>query len=307
MNKETLVEIIRRIGEEQVLPEHGILLNLEISTSKESVMTPLVEHLSAKGGACLTNRVAEAVKQGERVVLFDDIFMGTGQLNDMKVMCCLVRESATSSWSGYRLVSLPSEGKSGVQYVAPSKDDLLAVFGSLLVAEQQRHIDSVEYQTVPQIGSIDFAPLMHYFDRMPPSVRVAPLSSELIVACAERGWNLYQLRENRIYSKSGPAQHLLIGETYSVVPACVDPKSAAQILAARGHAKETGQTFHVSCPGVPSGFAPSGLFITRHVVGFEPRGVIQFAMPYANLLHCIQSGHWSSYNRAAVPSGQVPN
>nr|MDO8642157.1 hypothetical protein [Candidatus Woesearchaeota archaeon] len=308
MDKNQIVDLIQRIDQEQVSPEQGILLNIECSAPQESVMIPFVKHLAVKGSDQLADRVAEAVARGERSLLFDGIFIDSGLVHDMAISSCLVRDASGHLWSGYRLVSRSPDGKSGLQYAAPNKDELFEVLGSLLIAQQEQHIDSVAYQTIPRLHSATHTSVMHHFDRLPPAVRVAPSSSELIAACAERGWNLYQLRENRIYSKSGPAQHLLVGEKYSIVPTCTDPTSAAHIMAARMHANETGQTFHaVSCSGVPHGFAPSGFSLTRQFLVFEPHENPSKATPYSSFLSCIDSGHWSSYDSTALPSRPKPS
>ncbi len=313
MNQAELVDVVNRINAESFPPDKHILLNVECaSTDLELLTRTFAEYVVSQAADLILEKAKSAATAGKKRFVADTIMFAAAHVQDMALAYNLSATDASRTvWSGYRVVLAPEPLSSCIQYIAPSKEDISVLIGRILVGGQEKKLASVGYHPVPLLRTPDpdnHTATSRYFNRLPPSAFVAEESSNLIAAFARRGWNLYQLRDNRIYSKSGPAQHLLVGDKYSIVPACADPTSAAHIMAARIHATETGQTFHVvSCPSLPTGFVLSGFSLTRQLIVFEPRENSGKASPYSSLLSCLDTGHWSSYDSTALPSRPKPS
>ncbi len=296
MKPADLAEIIHRLSTESFPEDQGIVANLELLPSCQvtDIMPILMEHLLRK---FKTN-----LKPGRHLAA-----AGGGSRTDITFNFFILPDDTSSRYHGFR--GLVADGQPCVfQYAAFGRDELVDMLGAVLLGEKADGISTVAYCPLPFLQTNTPQRMIHYFDRFPPALLLPEGSSALITAMAERGWNLYPIYADKIYSKDGPAEHLLIGECYSIVPACFDPTSAAQIVAARKHAKETGQTFHVlSCNGPPSGFAPTRLLILREAVVFDPSDRVKRVMEYADFTLCLNEGHWSSYNPGAIPEGQAFN
>lgn len=199
-----------------------------------------------------------------------------GTVGDMAytlaVFVPLASSSERPACEGYRLMASPHYSGVSLQYTAPSTGQMLAFFDRLSSApEGVRDFTSAHYQVVPSLRSSDMVRANRHFDSSPPNIRRVPVSDELIGAFKGNGWLLYPLRQGpngpRIVAKEGPAKVLLIGDTYSIVPLVDDPTNVPQILAARTHAKMTGQGLQFV--GMPATIELSTLTFNRDTISYK--------------------------------------
>ncbi len=163
----------------------------------------------------------------------------------------IVASKTPEGIEAYRMLVVPTDESAPftLQYSTDSLNharDMLARFGRIELVHGS--LDAISYVFVPKLTDFRLSDLADHFDQLTPECLCVPDYKTIIQACIDKGWLPYLIHKNQdglsIHAEEGPALHLRIGDTYSILPRADDMFDKERIEAAREHARITDQSFY---------------------------------------------------------------